>query len=229
MSDASDEIPLSGGRTTSGVVRLGNTVRRPPRLNAEFIRALLNHLAAVGFVGSPRFLGVDEKGREILSFIEGEVPTELGRYEDATLQAGAGLIRDYHNATVGLLSSKPVGSPRFEVVCHNDLSPCNFVFSGGVPIAFIDFDAAAPGTRRMDVAYAAWLWLDLGNVEITAAEQRRRLRLFLNAYDPALDVAPVKRAILDRQEMLAEEGEFTGRSGTAQWARVCRAWTVQNL
>jgi Ser/Thr protein kinase RdoA (MazF antagonist) len=229
MEGARAEILLSGGRTTSGVVRLGNTVRRPPRFNAEFIRALLNHLAAVGFAGSPRFLGVDEKGREILSFIEGDVPADLDWHEDATLQSAAKLIRDYHGATAGLLSSSPVGSAGFEVVCHNDLSPCNFVFSGGVPIAIIDFDAAAPGTRRMDVAYAAWLWLDLGNPDIAAPEQRRRLRLFLAAYDSTLDLDLVKRAILDRQEMLAAEGECTGRSGMAQWARACRAWTLQNL
>lgn len=229
MESIEAEIPLCGGRVTGGVVRIGDTVRRPPRLNAEFIRALLTHLAAAGFAGSPRFLGVDEKGRDILSFIEGEVPAELGWHEDATLRSAARLIRSYHDATVGLLSSSPNGSPVFEVVCHNDLSPCNFVFSAGIPMAIIDFDAAAPGTRRMDVAYAAWGWLDLGNAEIAAAEQHRRLGLFLKAYEPALDVGSVKRAILDRQEMLAAEGECTGRPGMAQWAHACRAWTLQNL
>src|SRR6516162_4194015 len=44
MSDA--EIPLQGGRTTPAVLRMGQTVRRPPRLMAEFVHVLLEHLAA---------------------------------------------------------------------------------------------------------------------------------------------------------------------------------------
>jgi Ser/Thr protein kinase RdoA (MazF antagonist) len=230
MGSADSEIPLSGGHSTAGVVRIGNTTRRPPRPNAEFIRELLRHLAATGFAGSPRFLGVDEKGREILSFIEGDVPAELGWYDDSTLLTAARLIRDYHDGTAGLLSSNSSVASAFEVVCHNDLSPCNFVFnSAGVPTAIIDFDAAAPGTRRMDVAYAAWLWLDLGNTAIAAAEQGRRLCLFVTAYDPALDIEWVKQAILDRQKMSAAEGECTGRPGMARWASACRIWSLQNL
>ena len=80
MRDA--EIPLQGGRITPGVVRVGQTVRRPPRLTAEFVHALLEHLAAVGFDGAPHFLGTDEKGRDILSYIEGEVPADLGWHKD---------------------------------------------------------------------------------------------------------------------------------------------------
>jgi len=36
-------------------------------MNAEFIHALLNHLAAAGFEGAPRFLGTDQLGRDIRS------------------------------------------------------------------------------------------------------------------------------------------------------------------
>ncbi len=35
------EIPLSGGRLTPGIVRVGNTVRRPPKGNAAFVHDLL--------------------------------------------------------------------------------------------------------------------------------------------------------------------------------------------
>jgi hypothetical protein len=63
--DSELEVPLSGGRVTPGVVRIGDTVRRPPRLNAEFVQGLLEHLTAVGFDWAPRFLGVDEKGNRV--------------------------------------------------------------------------------------------------------------------------------------------------------------------
>jgi hypothetical protein len=38
------------------------------------VQALLSHLHAVGFDGAPRPLGIDERGREVLSFIPGTVP-----------------------------------------------------------------------------------------------------------------------------------------------------------
>lgn len=223
------ERPLVGGRVTPGVVRVGHTVRRPPGTNAEFIHTLLGHLAAVGFEGAPRFLGTDEQGRDILSYIEGDVPTDLGWHDDDTLVAAARLIRSYHEATIGLVPSQPTTPALFEVVCHNDLSPCNFVFVEGRPVALIDFDTAALGTRRMDVSYAAWGWLDLGNAEIAATEQRRRLRLFLRTYGQNLDERSIKQVILDRQDTLATQGERDGKTAMAQWARHCRRWTLENL
>jgi hypothetical protein len=62
-----DEVPLRGGRTTAGVVRVGNTVRRPPSPNAQLIRRLLGHLSRRKFGAAPIFLGVDERRRNILS------------------------------------------------------------------------------------------------------------------------------------------------------------------
>jgi len=224
MSDA--EIPLAGGRVTA-VVRVGNTVRRPPRKNAEFVHALLDHLATGGFDGAPRFLGTDQQGRDVLSYLEGEVPAGLELHDDVVLFAAGRLIRRFHDATIGLLARGIEAS--LEIICHNDLSPCNFVFRIGIPVALIDFDTAAPGTRRMDLGYAAWTWLDLGNPEIAPAEQRRRLDLFVEAYGVPFNAATIKEAILARQQMLAAEGEFTGRMEIAEWARQSRMWTLQNL
>jgi hypothetical protein len=72
-------------------------------------------------------------------------------------------------------------------------------------------DPAAPGSRTHDLGYAAWLWLDLGSPEIAAAEQQRRLTLFLSAYGIG-DSAAVVAAKHTRQAMLVEEG---GRLGDA--------------
>ena len=173
-----DEIPLRGGRMTPGVVRAGDTVRRPATANSGFVRDLLRHLAAKRFEGAPGYCGTDARGRDILSFVAGEVPAELGFHDDATLAAAARLIRRFHDAGADLVDT----ADGIEVVCHNDLSPCNFVFRDGAPVALIDFDAAAPGLRADDLGYAAWLWLDIGSDEIAPAEQARRLALFLAAY-----------------------------------------------
>jgi hypothetical protein len=67
-----EEIPLAGGVDNLGsVVRVGDTVRRPQRPTSAATHALLRHLESVGFEGAPRLLGVDEQGREVLSYIEG--------------------------------------------------------------------------------------------------------------------------------------------------------------
>ena len=64
------EEPLEGGNL-SVVVRVGETVRRPTGPWTPAVHALLDHLEAKGFPGSPRARGLDEQGREILTFLPG--------------------------------------------------------------------------------------------------------------------------------------------------------------
>jgi hypothetical protein len=63
-----NEIPLEGGNASGGVVRTGDTVRRPAGPWTPAVHALLGHLRAAGFPGAPRPLGLDEHGREVLTF-----------------------------------------------------------------------------------------------------------------------------------------------------------------
>jgi hypothetical protein len=175
------EIALGGGRVTPGVVRVGDTVRRPARANTPFVRILLGELPERGFDAAPRYLGRDEQGRETFAYVEGDVPDDLDPdFSDETLIAAARLIRRYHEATARSTSARGA-----EVVCHNDLSPCNFVFREGTPIAIIDFDSAAPGARSDDLGYALFLWLNLGTDGPPAREQARRITVFCDAYGSA--------------------------------------------
>src|SRR2546423_12433730 len=124
------ETPLHGGRITEGVVCIGDTVRRPCGQNADFAHALLDDLASAGFRAAPRFLGTDEKGREILSFMGGDVPADLGPdYPDETLAAAARLIRAVHDATGRAGPAGREGGGR-----HHDLAPCNGGFEGPKPV-----------------------------------------------------------------------------------------------
>ena len=43
-----------------GWVRVGDSVRRPLHARSEYVHAVLEHLASVGFDGAPRLLGIDE-------------------------------------------------------------------------------------------------------------------------------------------------------------------------
>lgn len=130
---------LDGGRVTQNIVKIGETVRRLLTKNANFVNQLLQHLEKVGFDGSPKFLGIDESNRQILSYIKGFVPPDLDNWSDKQLVTAAKLIRNYHDATT---SFELKGME--EVICHNDISPCNTVMIEEIPVAFIDFDAAAP-------------------------------------------------------------------------------------
>ena len=76
MTSDQAEIPLMGGRVTPGVVRVGNTVRKPATTNSGLVHRLLRHLAERGFDGAPDTLGTDERGRDVFTFIDGDVPAK---------------------------------------------------------------------------------------------------------------------------------------------------------
>ena len=121
------EIPLSGGHQTPGIMRVGNTVRRPAKGNAAFVHDLLLFLEDQGFPFAPHFLGMDEQSREILSYLEGESWLDSGsRLSDGLLEQAAKVIRRYHDTTAG--SPLALGH---EIVAHHDLGPHNTIFHEG--------------------------------------------------------------------------------------------------
>lgn len=213
------DVALTGGRVTRGVVRVGGTVRRPRKPNAALVRAVLGRLEELGVEIAPRYLGLDEQGRETFTFVEGEVPDELDSgLGDATLVSAARLIRRYHDATAG----SPLAGD-CEVVCHNDLSPCNFVFRNGVPVAIIDFDNAAPGARFDDLGYALFLWLNIGTDGPAPAEQARRIELFCHAYGAtsgAEAVGAIAAAVAANVERLRADD----RLADVEWWRAQLGW-----
>lgn len=183
------EIPLTGGNVSAGVVRVGNTVRRPAGPWTPSVHALLEHLRSVGFRGAPRPLGLDGRGREVLEFVTGDVPWP-GRVDllrpDAAVVAVGELIRDFHDAVAGFV---PPGDASWqvlmpadgaEIVAHHDLAPWNLVV-GERRWAFIDWDTAAPGTRLWDLAYAANGFAVLPE-RVPTTQAARRVRLLADAY-----------------------------------------------
>ena len=150
------EEQLPGG-FVNVVVRVGDTVRRQPGERAAFVHELLRQLGRQGWSGAPRFLGLDEDGREMLSYVDGYVawddPRSPATSSLGSLRSVGRLVRELHDLTAG--TSLAADS---EVVCHNDLSPKNTVYAanGARAIAFIDWDLAAPGSRIHDLALACW-------------------------------------------------------------------------
>jgi hypothetical protein len=170
-----NETPLPGGRWTAGVVRVGDTVRRRRSPASAFVADLLGHVHGAGFHGCPRNLGRDHLERDVFSYLPGEVVARWRRLDDAEVAAAARLLRRWHDATRGFRGGG--------IVCHNDPGPNNAVFVAGRPVAWIDFDFAAPGDPIEDVAYLAWSWCVSGRPDRgPPAEQARQVRVLADAY-----------------------------------------------
>src|SRR5215212_1013457 len=100
-SPAEAEHLLAG--TVSTVVRIGDTVRRSTGPWTPAVHALLRHLEEVGFDGAPRVLGIDEQGREVLTYLFGDVPRRASPeiMTDGVLVELGRLLRRYHDAVAG--------------------------------------------------------------------------------------------------------------------------------
>ncbi|MCC3326747.1 phosphotransferase [Nocardia abscessus] len=167
------------------VVRVGDTVRRHPGPRAEFVHELLARFEQFRWAGAPRLLGMDDRGREILTYLDGYVPVDGHRSPSigtrAALARVAELVRAFHDLTAG--TDLAAGE---EVVCHNDLSPKNTVYrdhgDGMRPVGFLDWDLAAPGRRIHDLAHACWQYLDLGPGISDIRATATLLRLMCDAY-----------------------------------------------
>jgi Ser/Thr protein kinase RdoA (MazF antagonist) len=185
------EVPLAGGNMSSGIVRVGDTVRRPAGPWTPAVHALLGHLHAAGFHGTPRPLGIDERGREVLTFIPG-TPAWPDRFSlldgDGQLGRVGRLIRDFHDAVTGFTPpiearwQALIPAPGDEIIAHHDLAPWNLII-GGRRWAFIDWDTAAPGTRLWDLAYAMHGFAPLSaDPAHQRADAGHRLRVIADAY-----------------------------------------------
>ncbi len=169
------EEPLAGGDVTEGVVRVGDTVRRPVSGVSESVRRVLGHLESVRFAGAPRFHGIDAKDRDILDFIAGEVagrPWPAWVADPGRIASVARLVRAFDDAM------EPLGVPSWAtalqrpdvpgmpasiaeaptLVAHLDITPENVVFRDGRAAALIDFDLIRPATRAEEVANLLLWW-----------------------------------------------------------------------
>ncbi len=227
VSVSETATPLSGGRITQGVVRIGDTVRRPMTSDHSLAHGLLRHLEQQQFSGAPRFLGIDAEQREILSYLEGDVPADIGHYDDRVLAAAAALLRQFHDASSGFAAVEAAGA---ETMCHNDWGPPNAVFSGGLPVGMIDFDTVRPGLRLWDLGYSAFSWLDLGDDGYSGEQQISRLQVFAEAYGlDACSAEKISVFAVARQAALAAAGRAKGQHAMADWAAAAADWTVANV
>lgn len=196
------EEPLPAGDVTVGVVRVGDTVRRPHQSTSGAVAAYLGYLEQAGFDAAPQYLGRDEQGRDVLTYIEGDVasmPVQAWAQRDEVLPSVGELLRRLHDVSAHWIPDVPIGAhpegrpaPVFppdepRLVSHRDVTPQNVVFREGRAYALIDFDLVGWTTRSVDLANTAMHWVPLMAPDdlpagYSSTDTGRRLRLLLDAY-----------------------------------------------
>lgn len=95
------------------------------------------------------------------------------------------------------------------VIGHQDAAPYNAVWQAG-SIGFVDWDAAGPSSRELDLAYAALWWVPMHARHVVAPlgftrfeDRGRRLRVLLDAYGYDGDRAAFPSAVAGRARLNA--------------------------
>jgi hypothetical protein len=133
------------------------------------VHAFLLHLEKVGFDGAPVVRGTDDAGREILTFIEGDVLAAGPRWRP------------------GNPTPWPSWAQTEERLFAT--APHNTVYRAGLPVAFIDWDTIQPNDPIVEFGAAAWKYVSLGDDVYFEASDfparpalTRRLAVFAQAY-----------------------------------------------
>lgn len=210
------------------IVRIGNTIHRPAHWWTPSVHDLLNYLEKVGFPYSPRVLGFDKEGREVLTYIEGESGKDgwFKIHSDEGLANFAKLLKSYHEAIADYKPPKnaewaysPNVLNRGEIMCHGDFGPWNIAWDGEKPIGILDWDLVLPANPTYDIYYAleycapfrddqtTLKWHHFSDVPV----RKHRIQVFLNAYGIELPnivngVVQIQRLGIKHVKHLASRG-----------------------
>lgn len=220
------EVILTGGGRTE-VARLGNTVLRKTGDWATSVHAFLRHLEAEGFTGAPRVVGTgfDDSGREVLTYIEGDVDHYAPWSDEAIVGVGT-LLRSLHDTASSFI---PPANAKWQpwsgrdlryshmTIGHCDFAPWNLVAHDGIPFAAIDWETAGPVDALVELAQVCWLNVQLVDDDVAervglgSLEYRaHQLRLLVDAYGlPHADrkqliEAMINVAVLDAADQAIE-------------------------
>ena len=192
-----NEVPLGG--TMNQVIKIGDTVRRQVK-GGLILHSYLQYLENAGMSGVPRFLGIDEHGREMLSYLPGKTAEQDDLFSHPCLHSDqaicdmARFMRKLHDISVGFLpeaiengwSNPYVPGVNYETICHGDAAIWNFVLVDDRIAGIFDFDQACPGTRAWDLTITLFSAVLPSCYEYEAtkheADTRRRIRLFFDTY-----------------------------------------------
>lgn len=166
---------ILGGNVNQAIEKKENKIYRNSNWNNN-IHEFLQFLETKHFAGVPRFLGIDENNREILSYLPGYVPgnsfpnCQEFVWNRQNLILTAQFMRKFHDISSEFLKQTnweqgPFQKCDYEVICHNDAAPYNFVYEDKKMTGLIDFDVAYPGMRLWDIAYTLYTTIPLSSYQ----------------------------------------------------------------
>ncbi|MGZ8566557.1 MAG: aminoglycoside phosphotransferase family protein [Actinomycetota bacterium] len=241
MSEELEE-PLPGAL---GAVRVGSTVRKGAGPWTPTVHALLRFLRETGFELAPEPLGMDDRDREILSFMGGVaagIPWPPSLLTDTGVIALASALRRYHEVVRGFDLGEDArwrigrrSLKRGEIVCHGDFAPWNTLWDGDLLVGIVDWDMAEPGTPLHDVAFLALHVIPLRSDDRAARvgfasepPRAHRLSLLCDVYGGVTPREVVEAATtfheLDRERTIA-----WGAEGREPWATFLRSGELTTI
>jgi len=222
---------LLGGLEAGRVVKLGGTVRRAAGPWTATIQALLGHLQSKGFP-APRPLGLDDQGRDTVSFLPGRAsnwPWPAALLDVSGARQIGSLLKRYHCAVADFVPPSPAlwrhGAQAIgagELALHGDFGPHNLIWSQTSVVGVIDFELARPGDPSEDAGFAVIRAAQLRPDELTRPvgfktppDRGARLAAFAEGYgaSPATLVA----AALAAQAAEIERMVRLGGQGLEPW------------
>lgn len=199
-------------------------VRRPAKPWTATVQSVLAHLHGRG-LPVPEPLGFDTT-YEYVGMVEGDAGVDAWQHQlstDGVWSAGA-LLRRIQDATADWQPpSDAVWSvPHSDgtVICHGDPQPANMAWHDGRAVGLFDWDAARPGSRLNDIAYAL-TWLtpfesdpdELRRRGFTAAPDRRaRIEALLDGYGWR-EPFDVVETVVQRHAQAIDEVVWLGERG----------------
>jgi hypothetical protein len=252
------ESPITGaGLSDRGLVRVGDTVRRPAGPWSPTVQCLLRDLRALGFDLAPEPLGLDAAGREVLSYVEGRDQGWPFLPEILAVEGAEQLGRLATRLRSALTACPCPPDARWQfahgtpgpgaTLQHGDLGPWNLLWGEGPEIVgVLDWDFAGPGDPWYDTGHLAWFTVPLMDDERAHARgfpepPDRRARLDAFAAGAGMSAAELVRIAVRAQEeyerrvrpggSAAEGGPWRTflESGFHDNARADRDWTLRHV
>lgn len=251
-ADTTEQVLEGGGRTL--VTRRSDVVFREAKPWTVSVHLLLRHLEDAGFAESPRIAGsgFDERGRETLTHIDGELVHPAPWSDEALIRVGQ-ITRRLHDTTASFLPPvdaiwqswflRELGGGR-RVIGHGDIAPWNTLTRAGMPIALIDWEYAGPLDPMAELARVCWLFPQLHDddvaerVGLPPLETRvRQLRLLADAYGVSraqrhgLFERMVEVAVCETAEEAREANVTPGSQGPLwglAWKARAAAWMLRH-
>jgi hypothetical protein len=234
MKQAEELLP--GGLDPGRVVKVGETVRRAAGPWTPTLQALLAHVRARGFP-APAPLGLDEQGREVVSFLPGRasnwpwppalLATSGARQIGAALKAYQLAAADFAPPSPPVWRHGPQAIGAGELALHGDFGPHNLIWSDDTLNGVIDFELARPGRPLEDVGFAVIRAAQLRPDAMTRApgfetppDRGARLDAFAEGYGCRREA--LTAAALAAQAAEIERIERLGGAGLEPWATFLR-------